>query len=85
MTDSKHITFYYPGASSVQSDGSIMMRATGWEGDEHWTGAHRVKADAPDFAFWQWLISQKQRWVGLRFVSSEDLPKIREEYERHVA
>jgi hypothetical protein len=85
MSDSKHITFYYPGVFQVQPDGSIFMRATGWEGDEHWTGQHKVKADAPDFRFWQWVVSQRQRWTSLQFISSDDLPKIRDEYERHVA
>jgi hypothetical protein len=84
MPDSKDITFYYPGASSVERDGSIIMRATGWEGTEHWTGAHKVKADAPDIGFWQWMVSQKERWRGLQFVSSDDLPNFRDEYERRM-
>jgi hypothetical protein len=44
-------TFFYPGVSSFEPDGTLVMRATGFEGDWRWSGNHRVAPDDADYKF----------------------------------
>jgi hypothetical protein len=85
VADEFPITFYWPSVSGVAEDGTIVMRATGYTagGAEHWTGAHKVKPDSPDYSFWRWVVAHKKRWT--HFFPDADLPKIRAEYEKDAA
>ena len=78
------VTYYRPGASCFQADGSLVMRASGWEGDIHWSGEHRVAPDDLDFALWCWLREGfRAASPGAQSYCTEgDLPFAREEYRR---
>ena len=52
MPDDTSITFYYPGHSSFEPDGSLTVRTSGYTSDSHWSGALRVSPEDPDFSLW---------------------------------
>ena len=79
------VTFYYPGMHEVHSDGTIAMRATGHDGDWRWSGERTFSPDAGDYDFWRWVISQRERWAATPFFSSDDLPRILQEYANRVS
>ena len=80
------VTFFWPAMSSFADDGALIMRATGYEADCHWTGQHRVAPDNPDFALW--CLFREAFHASpplLPFVSNLQLPAIREEWQREQA
>ena len=69
----------------LRADGTIVMRATGYEGSWHWTVARSFSPDAADYGFWRWVVAQRDRWTTPPFLSSDDLSVIRREYDDQVA
>ena len=56
MSDtSDALIFYYPGISSFRSDGTLIMRTSGYEGDIHWSGQHSVAPGDSDYELWCWM------------------------------
>jgi hypothetical protein len=74
------LTFYYPGMHELRADGTIIMHATGYQGDWRWTGVRSFSPDSPDYDFWQWVVAQPERWSGASFFSSDDLARLQQEY-----
>ena len=87
MSQEAALVFYYPGVSSFEPDGTLVMRASGYEGDIHWSGQHRVTPDDPDFALWCWLREGfRNASRGAQSCCTQaDLPMAREEYRRQHA
>jgi hypothetical protein len=75
------VTFYYPAMHELRPDGTIVLRATGYEGDWRWTGVRSFSPDSQDYGFWRWAITQS-RWAGASFFSSDDLPALKSEYSK---
>ncbi|MEX2122245.1 MAG: hypothetical protein WD847_21880 [Pirellulales bacterium] len=73
------ITWFRPHWHSFDSDGALHVRTSGWEGDSHWTGKTTITPDAPDYAFWCWLVAQERFH---RLVNVDELPALREEWSR---
>ena len=75
-------TFYYAGMSSLQPDGALLMRVTGWEGGTHWSGQQRFLPDDPDLKFWLALGDRMRAHPDTvsDFVSEEQLPALREQF-----
>lgn len=83
MPEAESITFYWPGMSAFADDGALVMRATGTEGDCRWTGEHRVPHNDPDYRMWcRFAEAFRVSPPLLPFVSSEQLPAIRAEFQR---
>ena len=83
MPEAESITFYWPGMSSFADDGTLVMRATGSDGDWRWTGEHRVPSDDPDYRMWcRFAQAFHASPPLLPFVSSHQLPAIRAEFQR---
>jgi hypothetical protein len=83
MPNTESVTYYWPGISSLTADGTLVMRATGYDGDCRWTGEHRVTRDDPDYRMWcRFSESFSASPPLLPFVSSEQLDAIREEFLR---
>ena len=78
--------FYYPGMSSFQPDGTLVMRASGYEGDCHWSGEHRVPPDDPDYKFWCWLREgfRAASRGATPFLSRAEFPMARKEFRRSL-
>ena len=75
--------FFYPAMSSFEQDGSLVMRASDYDSESHWSGTHRVATDDPDFALWcSFREAFRASPPSIPFVSSEQLPAIRAEYAR---
>ena len=87
MPQEEPTVFYYPGMSSFTSDGALVMRASGYEADCHWSGQHRVAPDHPDFALWCWLREgfRSASCGATPFCTEADLPMARQEYQRQHA
>lgn len=79
------VTFYHPSMYCVKKDGTIIIRVTGWENECHWTGEECFSPDAPDYPFWEWLVSWRGRWTAESIISSHDLGTFRQEYDSRVA
>jgi len=78
IADTNPITFYWPTMSEVALDGTITMRATGYDEEAHWTGVRHFAPDTSDYLFWRWVVEHRSRWP--QFFSDRDLPKLREEF-----
>ena len=77
----ENVTFYWLNMHQIDTAGTITMRATGYEDGWHWTGAREFTSDHEDYEFWGWLISQEKRWAETKFISSDDIPSLKAEYE----
>lgn len=80
------VTFYWPGTSSFRADGTLVMRATGYEGDRHWTGEHVVAPDDQDYAMWcSFRTAFRTSPPTLAIITSEALEYIRETFRAEKA
>jgi hypothetical protein len=75
------ISWYWPHWHSVDGDGTLHVKASGWRGGAHWTGETAISADQPDYAFWLWLVAQEEHH---RLVEATELPAIREGWSRRT-
>jgi hypothetical protein len=85
MPDETSTTFYYPGHSSFEPDGTLVVRASGYVSDSHWSGARRVPPDDADYTLWCHLRnSYRVAQPGRRpYISDDDLPAIRQIFEHN--
>lgn len=79
-TDSEGISWYWPSWHYVEGD-KLIVKASGWEGMTHWTGAHEFPSNHPDREFWQWLITVKYYAKGL--LDHRQIPKIKRVWRRY--
>lgn len=71
------ITWHWPHWHSVDADGTIHVKASGWRGGSHWTGEQAVSPAEPGYAFWRWIATQNEYH---RLVEESDLPASRAEW-----
>jgi hypothetical protein len=76
------ITWYWPDWHSVDTDGTLHVKASGWHGGSHWTGEQAISPGEPEYGFWRWLVAQKEYH---RLVEETELPAIREAWSRRTA
>jgi len=83
QTDTASVIFYFPGMSSFTDNGTLVMRATGYENDCHWTGERRFATDDEDYEMWcsfrESFIANSQKTA---LVSGKQLPEIRALYQK---
>jgi hypothetical protein len=80
------ITFFHPYNSWFESDGTLVIGASRYTDDWHETGVRRFASSDPDYEMWCHLAKRYQEKEQVRdFISSEQLPAIREQYERERA
>ena len=75
------ITWYWPDWHSVDSDGTLHVKASGYQGGSHWTGDRAISPAEPEYDFWRWVVAQKEYH---RLVEESELPAIREEWSRRT-
>ncbi|MCA8987030.1 MAG: hypothetical protein KDA78_05285 [Planctomycetaceae bacterium] len=68
------VTWFWPACHYLDGD-KLIVKVSGWEGMEHWTGAQEFPLDHPDRAFWNWLITVDHYGKGL--LDEREIPKIR--------
>jgi hypothetical protein len=73
------ITWYWPEWYGLDGDGTLHVKSSGWQGEEHWTGETTINPDRADYDFWRWLVVQKKYH---RLVDKTELPAIRDEWSR---
>ena len=82
MPEFEPSTFYWTKYCGFCDDGTLEMKATGYEQEDgdlaHWTGYIEIPPDHQDYLFWNWVIQQKGRFKSL--LSDEDVVAIRREY-----
>ena len=66
---------------SIDADGTLYVKASGWEGHAHWNGQHKISPTDPDYAFWRWLVSQKEYH---RLIKESELAVAREHWVRQT-
>jgi hypothetical protein len=76
------ITWYWPDWHGVDSDGTLHVKASGWQGGSHWTGEIAIGTEKPEYTFWRWFVGQKEYH---RLVEETELPAIREEWLRRTS
>src|SRR5688572_14960389 len=81
FTEGDAITWHWPDWHSVDADGTLHVKASGWQGDCHWTGEHAVGPADPEYNFWRWLVDQEEYH---RLVKQDELPAIREVWSRRT-
>lgn len=75
------ITWYWPDWHSVDADGTLHVKVSGFEGGSHWTGEQIVSPAEADYDFWRWLVTQT---VYHRLVEESEMPAIREAWSRRT-
>lgn len=75
------VCWCWPTCRHVAADGTLDIKASGWQGNTHWTGWREVKPDDPDYAFWRWLIDNDDYD---RLVEDRELPEIRRRWARLI-
>lgn len=78
-SDAESHSWYWPSWHSLRGE-TLVIKASGWEGTTHWTGAYEVSADHPDRAFWEWLIATEYYAKGL--LEEREVPKIKRVWKR---
>ncbi len=75
------ITWYWPHWHEVDSDGTLFVKKTGWQGGGrvHWTGEIAINPQDPNYDFFRWLVTRKEYH---RIVEEAELSTIREEWLR---
>jgi hypothetical protein len=69
------ITWYWPDWHSIDADGTLRVKASGYDGDSHWSGEQTITPAESDYEFWRWLVAQKEYH---RLVEDSELSAIRE-------
>jgi hypothetical protein len=76
--DETSVGWVWPAWYRAEEDGTLLIKSSGWDNGSHWTGAREIRSDAPDFAFWAWLTTQKEY---ARLVDERELPEIYARWE----
>jgi hypothetical protein len=79
FAESNAITWNWPEWHSIDSDGTLHVKASGYSGDSHWTGKTTIAPEQPEYEFWRWLVAQKKHH---RLVEESELRAIQEEWSR---
>lgn len=77
---SKGVSWYWPSWHYIEGD-KLVVKASGWEGMTHWTGAYEFSSNHPDREFWEWLITIDYYAKGL--LDDRDIPKIKRVWGRY--
>jgi len=75
------VCWCWPTWRHVAPDGTLDIKASGWEGNTHWTGSREIKPDDPDYAFWRWLVDNDEYD---RLVDERELPEARQRWARSI-
>jgi hypothetical protein len=73
------MTCYWPDWHGIDDDGTLHVKSSGWAAGCHWTGERSIVPSDPDYAFWRWLVVQKEHH---RVVDETEIPSIRENWRR---
>ena len=76
------ITWLWPEWHSLDDDGTLHVKASGYRCGYHWNGEQPISPDAADYAFWRWFVEQPKFH---RLVDETELPAIREEWSIAVS
>jgi|GEM_PF-3159613 len=70
-------TFYWPEWHSLDDDGTLHVKTTGYVGMSHWTGETTVKPQQPEYSFWRWFVAQPEHQ---HLMGDEEFDQIRVAY-----
>jgi hypothetical protein len=81
-------TKYAVNLATTESDGTISVPVGGIGGATDgsgglraWNGFEKIRPDHRDYRFWAWLL---KRWPYRSALLAEDLPTLKEEYDKGV-
>ncbi len=75
-------TFYWPDWHSLDDDGTLHVKTTGYVGMSHWTGETEIKPQQPEYTFWRWFVAQPEHQ---HLMGEEEFDQIRAAYETKAA
>jgi hypothetical protein len=76
------VAWYWPDFHSFETDGTIVIKMSGWDAESHWTGAAEFKLSDPDYAFWKWVVALRQYH---RLVDEAEVPSIKRIWRRYLS
>jgi hypothetical protein len=79
-SDDNGISWYWPSWHYLDGD-KLVVKASGWEGMMHWTGAREFPVNHPDREFWNWLITVDYYSNGL--LDDREIPRIKRIWNRY--
>ena len=79
VTEDQGNSWYWPSWHYLDGD-KLVVKASGWEGTSHWTGAAEFPTDHPDRAFWEWLIAID--YYSQELLDDRDITKIKRIWNR---
>ena len=71
-------TFYWPEWHSLDDDGTLHVKTTGYVGMSHWTGETEVQPQQPEYTFWRWFVAQPEH---RHLIGEEEFERIRADFE----
>jgi hypothetical protein len=74
-------TFYWPEWHSLDDDGTLHVKTTGFIGMTHWNGETVIKPQQPEYLFWRWFLAQPEHQ---HLMNDEEFERIRAKYEREA-
>ena len=72
-SDSHSVCWYWGGWHYWDGE-TLVVKASGWEGMEHWTGAAEYPPDHDDHDLWRWIVNYKPYH---RLIEQSEMPQIR--------
>ena len=79
-TENYSTCWYWPSWHWFDGD-KLVVKASGWDGTTHWTGAQEFPPDHPDREFWNWLV-RIPHYHGL--LDEVEIPKIKRVWNRYL-
>ncbi len=79
--DSQSVCWYWGGWHYWDGE-TLVVKASGWEGMEHWTGAAVFSPDHKDHDLWCWIVNYK---LYHRLIDKTEIPQIRRVWRRWLS
>lgn len=74
-----HSVSWYWGGWHYWAGETLVVKASGWEGMEHWTGAAEIPPDHADYDLWRWIVNYP---LYHRLIDETEIPAIRRVWRR---
>ena len=79
-TDGEEHSFFRPGRSFMEDDGTIQVRVSLWTGNTHACRYLEIPRDSEKSAVWKWILSHPERFHDV--ISGHEFEQLTIEYHR---
>ena len=60
LTATDVIAWYWLHYFSIEEDGTLRIKTSGYKSASHWSGFATIGPEKPEYDFWRWLVTQKE-------------------------